>query len=123
MALYTSWLFGASFVNIWAIGTRRQPEFIAETIVVLVVIGIGEIAVALWARDPIITAVGTWTVYFNYSVNHDVAMLGSAGLALTIILGVVSGLIWIERICRLDSRLYKSLVCFHGSTLLVNAAS
>ncbi|KAJ3364951.1 hypothetical protein GGF32_000608 [Allomyces javanicus] len=99
-ALYTAWLTGASWLNVYAVTTTRDPSYVAWTIGGLVVLGVMEIAIATWAKDPIFTAVGTWTLAANYVKNKDVDMLAPAVLGLCIILGIVTGALAVYRVVR-----------------------
>ncbi|KAI9223366.1 hypothetical protein BC828DRAFT_376096 [Blastocladiella britannica] len=97
-SFYTAWLIGASLVNLFAVSTTRDPSLIPQAIAALVFLGVVEIVMALWAMDPIIPGVGTWTLIANYAVNSDVPQLNTAVIALAAILGAVTALVWVWRI-------------------------
>ncbi|ORZ39968.1 hypothetical protein BCR44DRAFT_76732 [Catenaria anguillulae PL171] len=108
-SFYTAWLIGtqselseqgATVVNAFAVATTQDLRYIGETIAALVLVGVIEIFVTLWSGDAIITGVGCWTLCWIYAKNSTVDMLGTSALVLAIILGCVSGIMWIHRIYR-----------------------
>ncbi|KAI9187807.1 hypothetical protein H9P43_002198 [Blastocladiella emersonii ATCC 22665] len=103
-SFYTAWLMGACLVNLWAVSSARTSDVIPQTVAGLVLLGVGEIWLALWAQDPIITGVGTWTLVANYAVNKNVDVLGPAVLGLAVILGVFTAGLWAFRGFRVVKR-------------------
>lgn len=63
VSLYFAWIIAATFLNIYALATNAQDTaYIPAAIAGLCLAGAVESAVSAWARDPIVSGVGTWAL-------------------------------------------------------------
>ena len=62
-SLYFGWIIAATFLNIYAGSTNTQDQkYVLTSVIGLVVVSCVEFGVAVYGRDGLISAVGTWAL-------------------------------------------------------------
>ncbi|KAI9168407.1 hypothetical protein H9P43_007779 [Blastocladiella emersonii ATCC 22665] len=89
-SLYAAWSLGACVINVYAVTTTRDEAFIPPSVAGLVFLAAVQAGVAVWARDPLVAGVATWTLIGNYVRNHDVELIGVTALILFILAAVLT---------------------------------
>lgn len=91
-SLYYAWVLGASFINVYVIGTTMDASFIDAGVTGIVILGVLQFWVAGARMDPLVSGVGCWAITAiavrenNFAYRAD--QVYAASVAVAVILGV-----------------------------------
>ncbi|KAI9219785.1 hypothetical protein BC828DRAFT_406391 [Blastocladiella britannica] len=97
LSLLTGWTLGATLVNVYAVTTTRDPIYIPSAAVATWLLAALNSGIAMWARDPIVSAVGVWTLVAVSVRNAGVSGLWGVDVGAAVICAAVGGAVaWVN---------------------------
>ena len=99
-ALYTSWLLGASLLNVFIARGKDPAEAVAGGVVAVAVAGIVNVMVLLWARDVVFAGVNVWTL-IAIANNNPLPEIWGTSVAMACVVGACAVVTWVSNVAEM----------------------